>query len=151
MGMGWIAAAAAAMLVAGHAAAAPKPGPESYSERPAVLKPSTAGFDYERRLVDIPMRDGVKLHTVILIPKGARGAPILLTRTPYNAEDLPGHAASGSLAAILDGYDNATDVIVEGGYIRVVQDVRGKYGSGGIYIMNPPLAGTPLNPTRTDD
>ncbi len=33
----------------------------------------------------IPMRDGVKLHTVILVPKGAKGAPILLTRTPYNA------------------------------------------------------------------
>jgi predicted acyl esterase len=33
----------------------------------------------------IPMRDGVKLHTVILVPKGAHGAPILLTRTPYDA------------------------------------------------------------------
>jgi elongation factor P len=35
--------------------------------------------------VMIPMRDGVKLHTVILVPRGRRGAPILLTRTPYNA------------------------------------------------------------------
>ncbi|MEA3001595.1 MAG: uncharacterized protein QOH81_383 [Sphingomonadales bacterium] len=146
MGMKWIAAAAvAAMLAAGTATA------QTVDERPAVLKPSTNGWNYERRLVDIPMRDGVKLHTVILIPRGARGAPILLTRTPYNAEDLTGHAASGNLSAILDGYDNATDVIVEGGYIRVVQDVRGKYGSGGIYMMNPPLAGTALNPTRTDD
>src|SRR3954469_12043298 len=150
MGMKWIAAAAAAMPVAGISAAQ-KPGDERYNERPAVLKPATTGFNYERRLVDIPMRDGVKLHTVILIPKGARGAPILLTRTPYNAETLTGHAESGNLAAILDGYDNATDVIVEGGYIRVVQDVRGKYGSGGIYMMNPPLAGTPLHPTKTDD
>ena len=33
------------------------------------------------------MRDGVKLHTVILVPKGAKHAPILLTRTPYNAND----------------------------------------------------------------
>ena len=32
------------------------------------------------------MRDGVKLHTVILVPKGAKGAPILLTRTPYDAD-----------------------------------------------------------------
>ena len=55
------------------------------------------------------------------------------------------------LSAVLDGYDNANGVIVQGGYIRVVQDVRGKYGSGGIYMMTPPLAGTPLNPTRTDD
>jgi uncharacterized protein len=34
----------------------------------------------------IPMRDGVKLHTVILVPKGAKHAPILLTRTPYSAK-----------------------------------------------------------------
>jgi hypothetical protein len=49
----------------------------------------------------------------------------------------------------LYGYDNATDVIVEGGYIRVVQDVRGKYGSEGDYVMNRPLRG-PLNPTTVD-
>ena len=41
-------------------------------------------------------------------------------------------------------------MVVEGGYIRVVQDVRGKYGSEGDYVMNRPLAGTPLNPTAVD-
>jgi putative CocE/NonD family hydrolase len=97
----------------------------------------------------IPMRDGVKLHTVILVPKGARRAPILLTRTPYDANGLTSHAASGTLAAVLQGYDNAADVIVEGGYVRVVQDVRGKYGSEGEYVMNRPLRG-PLNPTKVD-
>ena len=40
-------------------------------------------------------------------------------------------------------------MIVEGGYIRVVQDVRGKYGSEGDYVMNRPLHG-PLNPTPVD-
>ena len=100
----------------------------------------------------IPMRDGVKLHTVILVPRSAtkaRPAPILLTRTPYNANDLTSHAASSHLGPILEGYDNATDVIVEGGYIRVVQDVRGKYESEGDYVMNRPLHG-PLNPTPVD-
>ena len=97
----------------------------------------------------IPMRDGVKLHTVILVPKGARGAPILLTRTPYNATELTSHAHSTHLGPILSGYDNATDVIVEGGYIRVVQDIRGKYGSEGDYVMNRPLHG-PQNPTPVD-
>ena len=58
------------------------------SETPVQLKPVTDTFDYTRREVMIPMRDGVKLHTVILIPKGAHSAPILLTRTPYNASDL---------------------------------------------------------------
>ena len=48
----------------------------------------TTGFDYVKRDVMIPMRDGVKLHTVILVPKGAKHAPILLTRTPYNATAL---------------------------------------------------------------
>ena len=95
------------------------------------------------------MRDGVKLHTVILIPRGAKNAPILLTRTPYDADALTGHAQSAHLGPILTGYDNATEVIVEGGYIRVVQDVRGKYGSEGDYVMNRPLHGR-LNPTNVD-
>ena len=55
------------------------------SESPATLVPTNSGFDYDRRDVMIPMRDGVKLHTVIVVPKGASSAPILLTRTPYNA------------------------------------------------------------------
>jgi putative CocE/NonD family hydrolase len=95
------------------------------------------------------MRDGVKLHTVIIVPKGAKRAPILLTRTPYNADNLTSHAQSSHLGPILKGYDNATDVIVDGGYIRVVQDVRGKYGSEGDYVMNRPLQG-PLNATPVD-
>ena len=40
-------------------------------------------------------------------------------------------------------------MIVEGGYIRVVQDIRGKYGSEGDYVMNRPLHG-PQNPTPVD-
>lgn len=46
---------------------------------------NTAGYDYVKREVMIPMRDGVKLHTVIVVPKSAHNAPILLTRTPYDA------------------------------------------------------------------
>jgi putative CocE/NonD family hydrolase len=131
--------------------AAPPPAkyPALPSETPARLEPSTDGFDYVRRDVMIPMRDGVKLHTVILVPRGASGAPILLTRTPYDATKLTTHAESAHLGPILAGYDNAPDVIVEGGYIRVVQDVRGKHGSEGDYVMNRPLRG-PLNPTPVD-
>jgi hypothetical protein len=119
------------------------------SETPTHLKVADGTWDYTRRDVMIPMRDGVRLHTVILVPKGAKNAPILLTRTPYSATDLTSHAASAHLGAILWGYDNATEVIVEGGYIRVVQDVRGKYDSEGDYVMNRPLHG-PLNPTPVD-
>jgi hypothetical protein len=119
------------------------------SDTPATLQPVTVTFDHVKRDVMIPMRDGVKLHTVVIVPKGAKGAPILLTRTPYNATALTSHASSAHLGPVLQGYDNATDVIVEGGYIRVVQDVRGKYGSEGDYVMNRPLRG-PQNPTSVD-
>jgi putative CocE/NonD family hydrolase len=129
--------------------APPAKYPALPSETPDKFQPVTESFDYVKRDVMVPMRDGVKLHTVILVPKGAKGAPILLTRTPYDATRLTSHAESAHLAPILWGYDNATEVIVEGGYIRVVQDVRGKYGSEGDYVMNRPLRG-PQNPTPVD-
>ncbi|MEP6802241.1 MAG: CocE/NonD family hydrolase [Acidobacteriota bacterium] len=144
------------LLIAAPAAAqktGSPPAPASYpalpSETPAKLEPATFGWDYVRREVMIPMRDRVKLHTVILVPKGAKGAPILLTRTPYDASALTSHSRSSHLGPSLSGYDNATDVIVEGGYIRVVQDVRGKYRSEGDYVMNRPVHGS-LNPTPVD-
>jgi putative CocE/NonD family hydrolase len=123
--------------------------PELPSEIPAKFKPVTDRFDYTRRNVMIPMRDGVKLHTVLLIPKGANKAPILLTRTPYSADKLTSHADSAHLGPVLNGYDNAVDVILEGGYVRVVQDVRGKHGSEGDYVVNRPLRG-PQNKTPVD-
>lgn len=52
------------------------------SETPQHFQTRTDSFEYTRREVMIPMRDGIKLHTVILIPKSANHAPILLTRTP---------------------------------------------------------------------
>jgi putative CocE/NonD family hydrolase len=130
-------------------AKAPATYPALPSEIPAKFTPTNAGFDHSRRTALIPMRDGVKLHTVILMPKGAKGAPILLTRTPYDANRLTSHAGSIHLGPVLQGYDNATDVIIEGGYIRVVQDVRGKHGSEGDYVVNRPLRG-PQNPTPVD-
>jgi putative CocE/NonD family hydrolase len=130
-----------------------RPAPPQYpglpSETPSTFEPVTDSFDYVKRDVMIPMRDGIKLHTVILVPKGARRAPILLTRTPYDANQLTGYAHSAHLAPMLAGYDNALEVIIEGGYIRVVQDIRGKYGSEGDYVMNRPLRG-PQNPTPVD-
>jgi len=130
-------------------AQSPQGTPTLPNETPDKVQPTNYGFDYERREVMIPMRDGVKLHTVILVPKGAKGAPILLTRTPYNADALTDHADSPHLGPILQGYDNATDVIVADGYIRAVQDIRGKHGSEGDYVMTRPLHG-PLNPTPVD-
>ena len=135
------------------AAQTPSPPPAQYpslpSETPARFQPVVDSFDCVKRDVMIPMRDGVRLHTIILVPRGAKSAPILLTRTPYKAKDLTSRSESSHLGPRLFGYDNATEVIVEGGYIRVVQDVRGKYDSEGDYVMNRPLRG-PLNPTPVD-
>ncbi len=139
-------------LIAGLAGsvAGAQPAPAAYpSESPASFAPVTASFDFERRDVMIPMRDGVKLKTVIWIPKGARRAPILLTRTPYNASDR-GAEESRHLAAVVGDTDAAGDLVMQEGYIRVVQDVRGKYGSQGDYHMNRAPAG-PQNPTGIDD
>ena len=102
--------------------------------------------DYVKRVEMIPMRDGVKLYTVIVVPKGAKGAPILLTRTPYNAAARASRSDSTRMLSTLPQGD---EVFVADGYIRVFQDVRGKYGSEGDYLMTRPLRG-PLNPTQVD-
>ena len=142
------------LSLSGAVTAADSPGNPQYpnypSETPAQFQPVTSSYDYVERDVMIPMRDGVKLNTVILIPKGATHAGIVMTRTPYDAKQLTHHMMSGHLGPMLEGYDNATDVIVEDHYIRVIQDIRGKYGSEGDYVMNRPVHG-PLNPTPVDD
>jgi uncharacterized protein len=119
------------------------------SEVPATFTPRVDSFDYSKREVMIPMRDGVRLRTLILIPRGAHGAPILLTRTPYDATDRAVKHDSAHLSALIDSNDVADDAVVNGGYIRVTQDVRGKHGSEGDYVMNRPLRGA-LNPTPVD-
>lgn len=106
----------------------------------------TSAYDYEKRDVMIPMRDGAKLHTVIVVRKGAKNAPILLTRTPYDASGRTSRMDSPNMIDILPEGD---EVFVRGGYIRVFQDVRGKYGSQGDYVMTRPLRG-PLNNTKVD-
>jgi putative CocE/NonD family hydrolase len=103
-------------------------------------------YDFLKREVMIPMRDGVKLHTVILVPKGAKNAPIVLTRTPYNASKRASRNNSAHMLAVAPLAD---EVFVQGGYIVAFQDVRGKYKSEGEYVMTRPVRG-PLNPTKAD-
>ena len=117
--------------------------PDIPSAKFEVLVP---GADYVKQVVMIPMRDGVKLYTVIVIPNGAARAPMILTRTPYNAAKRAARNVSPRMASMLpEGDDN----IVASGYIRVFQDVRGKHGSEGDYVMTRPLRG-PLNATSVD-
>lgn len=113
---------------------------------PAKFAPPSTANDYVKREVMVPMRDGTRLYTVIVIPKGAVNAPIVLTRTPYDAESRAKRADSPSMLATLPLSD---EVFVKAGYIRVYQDVRGKYKSEGDYILTRPPIG-PLNPTNVD-
>jgi putative CocE/NonD family hydrolase len=113
---------------------------------PSHFDAPTSGYDYVKRDVMVPMRDGVKLHTVIVVPKSARNAPILLTRTPYNASARAQRNRSPYIVSALPLFD---ELFAADGYIRVYQDVRGKYGSEGEYVMTRPLRG-PLNASMVD-
>ncbi len=103
-------------------------------------------YDYDRREVMIPMRDGVKLHTVIVVPHGAHGLPMLLERTPYDATVF----VKKEIPHLRDAAWSADRAWVDDGYILVFQDVRGKYGSEGAYTMTRPPIGS-FNPSKTDD
>ena len=134
----------------------------------ATTQPPRPEPDYIKRVEMVPMRDGVKLYTVIMIPKGATNAPIMLTRTPYNAA---GRAAANRTTAgigggppaggpnavpadaprMIDALGLSDEVFVKNGYIRVYQDVRGKYGSEGVYLMTPSPLASGFNPSGADD
>jgi len=116
----------------------------------AKFEPPNTNFDYEKRVEMIPMRDGVKLYTVIVVPKGATHAPMILTRTPYNAAGRTQRMHNADSPYMVDELGQGDEVFVRAGYIRVYQDVRGKYGSEGNYLMTPPPVG-PLNTTGRDD
>jgi len=113
---------------------------------PAKFAAPTDAYDYVKREVMIPMRDGVRLYTVIVVPKGARNAPMLLTRTPYEAANRAQRNRSPRMVSTLPLFD---ELFAADGYIRIYQDIRGKYKSEGEYVMTRPLRG-PLNPTQVD-
>jgi putative CocE/NonD family hydrolase len=116
-------------------------------DMPKKFEESTRHYDYEKREVMIPMRDGVRLFTVIVVPKGVHNAPILLTRTPYNAAGRTERFDSPRMLATMPQGD---EVFVADGYVRVFQDIRGKHGSEGDFFMTRPLRG-PLNSSSTDE
>lgn len=113
----------------------------------SALSPATACRSaqgrtaYERRELSIPMRDGVHLFAVALTPKGVHEPlPIILVRTPYSAAGL---FRSAELPA--EYRELAKD-----GYIFVAEDIRGRFGSEGKFVM---LRGQndPRNPRGTNE
>ena len=109
-------------------------------------KAPDADFDYTVREEMIPMRDGVKLHTLVVVPKGAKGLPMLMERTPYDASSF----MKTDLPKLINASWTPTREFIQDGYILVFQDIRGKYGSKGDYVMTRPPIG-PMNPSKTDD
>src|SRR6266851_6299981 len=89
------------------------------------------GKMFDKREVMIPVRDGAKLHTEIYTPKDAKEPlPMLLDRTPYGIP-APDKGMSGQLFRYAD--------MVADGYIFVFQDIRGRYGSEGKFVMLRPI------------
>jgi putative CocE/NonD family hydrolase len=103
--------------------------------------------DFIRRVLMVPMRDGVKLYTVIVMKKGVSNAPILLSRTPYDAKGATSRTDSQKGVEILPAMDAE---YFEDGYIRVYQDIRGLHNSEGQFVMTRPIIG-PLNKTKVDE
>ena len=85
---------------------------------------------YTKQDAMIPMRDGVRLHTEIYVPKNStEKLPFLITRTPYGTNDDE------------KGYSRLFDIyqeMIPEGYIFVMQDIRGRYGSEGKFVMQRP-------------
>jgi len=105
----------------------------------AQQAPPSAADAFDVRDVMIPARDGVRLHTKIFTPKGQSGPlPILMRRTPYGIE-----GAGGAFA-------RAYRTLAEEGYIFVFQDIRGKFGSEGTFVMQRP-ARAPGDTTSLDE
>ncbi len=99
---------------------------------------------YSREEVMIPMRDGVKLHAIVLRPTDThRPLPFLMQRTPYGVDE----STSGYI-------DFRYPELARSGYIFVMEDIRGRYGSQGQFVMNRPVVhvfGNRTDPKLVDE
>jgi putative CocE/NonD family hydrolase len=128
-------------------AAAPAPVTPMTPDVVAKYNPVLPEADYIKRVAMVPMRDGTKLYTVIVMRKGTTGGPILLSRTPYDAKSSMARTPSQSVVDILPIMYKE---FVNDGYIIVQQDIRGLHNSEGVFVMNRPIVG-PLNHTGIDE
>jgi len=94
----------------------------------SAQSPTPGNPAWSSRMVMVPMRDGVRLQTFLVTPRrSSRALPVLLIRTPYGA------------AGSVRGFPGAYHYLADDGYVFVFQDIRGRYGSEGEYLMNRPL------------
>ena len=141
--------AASLLPLLAMAAAPPAAAPVTPMTPDVVAKydPVLPEADYVKRVAMVPMRDGTKLYTVIVMKKGAANAPILLSRTPYDAKGSMNRVPSQRGADILPVMYKE---FFEDNYIIVQQDIRGLHNSEGEFVMNRPIVG-PLNKTGIDE
>src|SRR4051812_6474793 len=103
--------------------------------------------EFVRREVMVPMRDGTKLYTVMVMKKGTSNAPILLSRSPYDAHASMFRNPSQRLSDIIPAMYKE---FAEEDYIVIEQDIRGLHRSEGQFILTRPIVG-PLNTTGIDE
>jgi hypothetical protein len=109
----------AVLLTSAGPAAAQQPAPADYSQL------------FDKTDVMIAARDGVKLHTEIYAPKNAAGPlPLLIERTPYGLDD-----DEKGFSKKISRYEE----MIPEGYIFVFQDIRGRFGSEGKFVMQRPV------------
>ena len=89
---------------------------------------SESSIRYNKQVVEIEMRDGIKLNTEIYVPPNTdETLPILFTRTPYGLR----HDENGLHSSLSSSYLE----LAKEGYLFVFQDIRGRYGSEGKFSM----------------
>src|SRR3954471_9877590 len=93
--------AAASLLPLSALAAAPPPVTPMTPDVVASYNPVLPQADFIKREAMVPMRDGVKLYTVIVMKKGTANGPILLPRPPYDARGSADPTPSQSIVDIL--------------------------------------------------
>jgi len=113
-----------------------KPESITFSDEPQAVYRRTGEpvrhvfHDYQRSEVMIPMRDGIKLHAVILKPADiTQPLPFLIQRTPYGVD--------GTTRSI---FFRAYPELARDGYIYIGEDIRGRFKSEGEFVMSRPLA-----------
>jgi putative CocE/NonD family hydrolase len=102
------------------------------AQQPVAVELASSTHEYVLTEAMIPMRDGAKLHTVILRPTGSEAGgpalPFLMARTPYGVSGNSSRSVRSSKPEL-----------AASGYIFVYQDIRGRYGSEGTFVMNHPV------------
>jgi len=128
----WLAAAVALAIVA---------TPAARVQAPAA--PDIRAL-YTKSEHQIPMRDGVKLFTIVYAPKDqSQTYPFMLHRTPYGSPPYGPEAYRGTLGPSPD--------FAREGFVFVYQDVRGKFRSEGEFVVMRPIRPPPRGPRETDE